>query len=346
MGERRVLTVAAVAELVGGRLIGAGGPAIEAVGTLDGAGPGTLAFLAGPKYLKAFRSSRAGAVLLPEAYAAEPDGPATRIVVDDPYRAIHRVAEALYPQEAVQPGVHPTAILGEGVTLGRDVTIGPYAVLGRRVRLGDRCVVGAHADVGDDVVVGDGSVLDPRVTIYPGAELGRRVVVKAGAVIGGPGFGFMDAAGAGAPDRRLHVGRCVLEDDVEVGSNATVDRGSLDDTVIGAGTKLDNLVHVAHNVRLGRRCLVAGQAGFAGSVHVGDGALVGGQVAINGHMRVGAGSRIGGASAVYGDIPPGETWSGHPARPHRELLRHLAVVNRLVRIADALERLAAPGHDA
>ncbi|MFI5235011.1 MAG: UDP-3-O-(3-hydroxymyristoyl)glucosamine N-acyltransferase [Gemmatimonadales bacterium] len=339
------LSTRAVADLVGGRLVGDGGLALSAVGTLDGAGAGTLAFLAGPKYLPAFRASRAAAVLLPEAYAAEPGGPATRIVVADPYRALQRVAEALYPQEAAEPGVHPTAIIGTGATFGREVTIGAYAVIGRRTRIGDRVVVGPHVTIGDDVTIGDETVIDPGVRVYGGAVLGRRVVLKAGAVIGGPGFGFMDAEGA--PDRRLHVGRCLLEDDVEVGSNATVDRGSLGDTVIGTGTKLDNLVHVAHNVRLGRRCLVAGQTGFAGSVHLGDGVQVGGQVAINGHMSVGDRARIGGASAVYGNIPAGETWSGHPARPHRELLRHLATMNRLSKVADQLERLVrTSGADA
>lgn len=335
--ERASLTVAAIAELVGGRLVGDGGLEVSAIGPLDRAGPEALSFLVSARYLDAFRSSAAGVVLLAEQFAGESAGPGRRIVVADPYRAVQAVALRLYPVAPPERGIHPTAILGAGTSIGDAASIAPCVVVGRAARIGARATLGAHVTVGDGVAIGDDTTIDPGVTIYPGTVIGARVVIKAGAVLGSPGFGFME--GGEVPDRRLHIGRCIIGDDVEIGANATVDRGSLDDTVIGDGTKLDNMVHVGHNVRLGRRCLVAAQCGFAGSVRVGDGVLIGGHVAVNGHMSIGTGARIAGASVVYGHVPAGETWGGHPARPHRESLRQQAALARLAGISAHLERL-------
>lgn len=334
---RPSLTAEAVAQLVGGRLVGAGGAAVTAIGPLDRAGPETLSFLTGPRYLAAFRASRAGLVLLPEQYAGEAEGPARRVVVADPYRAVQAVAAVLYPAAAPEPGTHATVIRGPGTVIGEGASLAPYVVLGRDVRVGARVILGAHVSLGDGVTVGEDTAIDPGVTVYAGSTIGRRVVIKAGAVIGSPGFGFME--GGAVPDRRVHIGRCIIADDVEVGANCTVDRGSLDDTVIGEGTKLDNMVHVGHNVRLGRRCLVAAQCGFAGSVRVGEGVLIGGHTAINGHRVVGDGARIAGATAVWGDVPAGETWGGQPARPQAETLRRQAALGRLTGISAKLERL-------
>lgn len=331
------LTVQAVADLVGGRLVGAGSGTLRAVGPLDQADAHTLSFLASGRYLTAFKGSRAGAVLLKAEHAAEPGGPAVRIIVPEPHKAIHLVAERLYPQEEHTPGIHPTAVLGAGTTVGRDVSIGPYAVLGRRVVLGDRVVIGAGTVVGDDVTIGADGVLDSHVTVYSGCTLGARVLLKSGAVVGGPGFGYTE--GHQGHSRLLHVGGVILEDDVELGSNTCVDRGSLGDTIIGQGTKIDNLVQVAHNVRIGARCLVAGQAGFAGSARAGQGVMVGGGAMIGGHTVVGDGARIGGGSGVTTVVPKGEAWSGLPARPHREALRTTAALGRLAAIAAKIEKL-------
>lgn len=331
------LTARAVADLVGGRVVGDDGVLLEAVGPLDRADGRTLSFLGSSRYLRAFQGSQAGAVLLREEHAGEPKGPATRIVVAEPHRAIHVIAARLYPQEEHAPGIHPTAVLGEGVVLGAGVSIGPYAVLGRRVRLGAKAVVGAGAMIGDDVSIGDDAVVDPHVTIYSGCVLGARVLLKSGAVVGGPGFGYTE--GDQGPSRLLHVGGVILEDDVEVGSNTCIDRGSLGDTVVGRGTKLDNLVQVAHNVRIGPRCLIAGQAGIAGSSHLGQGVLVGGGGMISGHLTIGDGARIGGGAGVTSNVPAGEAWSGYPARPHREALRTQATLQRLAAVAARLEAL-------
>ena len=278
-------------------------------------------------------------MLIREEHAAEAEGPKTRIVVTDPHRAIHLVAAKLYPQEEHAPGVHPTAVIGEGVVLGAGVSIGAYAVIGRRVRLGARVMVGAATVIGDDVTVGEEGVLDPHVTVYAGCTLGARILLKSGAVVGGPGFGYTE--GDQGPSRLLHVGGVILEDEVEIGSNTCVDRGSLGDTVVGRGTKIDNLVQVAHNVRIGPRCLIAGQAGFAGSARAGQGVLIGGGTMIGGHTMVGDGARIGGGSGVTNEVPPGEVWSGLPARPHRETLRTQAALQRLAGVASQLEKLVA-----
>lgn len=331
------LPARAVADLVGGRLEGESVP-LARVAALDRAGPDALSFLASPRYLAQFRASGAGAVLLPEALAAEPGGPATRIVVADPMAALGLAVEALYPLAPPAPGVDPTARIGPGAVLGEGVQVGPGAVIGRGVRLGARCVVGAHAVLEDGVVAGDDTEVGPHVVCHAGARLGHRVRLKTGAVIGGEGFGFR--SGADGHRRTRHVGGCVLEDDVEVGAHTCVDRGSVDDTVIGAGSKLDNLVHVGHNVRLGRHCLVMAQVGIAGSTRLGDGVIVGGQAGIGGHLALGGRARIGAQAGVTASVPPGADVSGYPARPHREQLRREAALSRLARIAGHLEDLA------
>jgi UDP-3-O-[3-hydroxymyristoyl] glucosamine N-acyltransferase len=217
------------------------------------------------------------------------------------------------------------------------VTIGPYAVIGAGATLGDRAWVEAHAVVGDGVLVGEDAHLYPGVTVYAGAVLGRRVIVHAGARIGSDGFGYVYRE---QQHQKLpHVGRCLIEDDVEIGANTTIDRGSIDDTVVGAGTKIDNLVHVAHNVRIGRLCLIMAQVGIAGSVRVEDGCVLAGQVGVSGHHTVGRGAKLAAQAGVFGDIPAGETWSGYPARPHREALRSHAALFKLSGMLKDLERL-------
>jgi UDP-3-O-[3-hydroxymyristoyl] glucosamine N-acyltransferase len=225
------------------------------------------------------------------------------------------------------------------VELGDGVTVDAYAVLGDGARVGTGAWVGAHAVVGAGVVVGDASELRPHVTLYSGTELGRRVVVHAGARLGSDGFGYV--FGDGVHRKVPHVGRCIVGDDVEIGANTTIDRGSVDDTVIGAGTKIDNLVHLGHNVRVGRLCLLMAQVGVAGSAVIEDGAILAGQVGVGGHLTVGRGARVGGQGGVTADVPAGGTYSGYPARPHREALRTQAALFRLAGLVRPIERLLA-----
>ena len=332
------LTAQAVADLVGGRLLGDGGARVTAVGTLEAAGPETLSLLAAPRYLAAFRGSNAGAVLISEALASEPGGPSTRIVVPDPHLAIAVVARALWGEPAQPDGVDPTARIGRGARLGPGLVLGPHVVIGAGAAIGARSVLEAGAVIGPGVTLGEECRIGPNAVCYPGTVLGERVVLKAGAVVGGPGFGF---SSEGDGHQKLpHLGRCLLEDDVEIGSASCVDRGSLDDTVIGAGSKVDNLVHIGHNVRLGRRCLVMATTGIAGSVRLGDDVIVAGGVGIADHLEVGARARLSAKSVIVGDVPADATMGGYPARPHREFLRAQAALYRLPRIIDRLETLA------
>jgi len=331
------LTAQAVAELVGGRLVGDGARVLTAVGSLEGADGETLAFLASPRYVDAFRASRAGAVLLAPDAAELPAAAAVRIVVADPHAAMARALHAMFPAAPPAGQVHPTAQLGAGVRLGAAVVVGPHASLGAGVVLGDRVRLGAGVVLEPGVAVGDDSLLGANVVCVAGTRIGRRCVIKPGAVLGGPGFGYV--AGAAGPRRIPHVGGCRLEDDVEIGANSCVDRGSIDDTVIGAGSKLDNLVHVGHNARLGARCLVMGGSVIAGSADIGDDVVIAGHAAVGGHFRVGHRVRIGAKSGVIGAVPDGTDVSGFPARPHREFLRSQAALYRLTRIVGQLEEL-------
>jgi UDP-3-O-[3-hydroxymyristoyl] glucosamine N-acyltransferase len=260
-------------------------------------------------------------------------------VVSDPYSALVRVMKALYPADARPIGIDPTARIGSGAVLGAEVFIGPLVVLGRNVRLGARCRLGHGVSIGDDVVVGDDTLMGPGVVCYPGSRIGSRVVLKAGAVIGGDGFGYLsDPTGH---TRIPHVGGCILGDEVEVGSNTCIDRGSIDDTTIGRGTKLDNLVQVGHNVHIGERCLVMAGVGVAGSTRVGNDAILAGHVGVTDHLTIGDRARIAAKSAIFGDVPAGASFSGHPARPHRQFLRAQAAMYRLAPIVDELEQLVA-----
>jgi UDP-3-O-[3-hydroxymyristoyl] glucosamine N-acyltransferase len=330
------LTARAVADLVGGRLLGDGGVRIHRVRSLDRAGPDALSFAVSVRYAADLDSSKAGAVLVPEALASGA-GPGTRIVVPDPYGALVRVLQALYPRESPEPGIDPTARIGADAAIGPDVSIGPFVVLGRNVRLGARCRLAQGVSVGDGVVVGDDTTLGPGVVCYAGTRIGSRVVLKAGAVLGGDGFGYL-SDGTGHT-RIPHVGGCILEDEVEVGSNTCIDRGSIDDTVVGRGTKLDNLVQVGHNVRIGERCLIMAGVGIAGSTRVGNDVILAGHVGVTDHLAIGDRARIAAKSAIFGDVPAGASFSGHPARPHRQFLRAQAAMYRLAAIVDELERL-------
>lgn len=330
------LTARAVAELVGGRLLGDGAVRIRTVRPLDRAGPDALSFAVSGRYAAELDSSLAGAVLVPEALAAG-SGPGTRIVVPDPYGALVRVLHALYPAEPPEVGVDPTARVGAGTVLGSQVSIAPFVVLGRGIRIGARCRLAQGVSLGDEVTIGDDTTIGPGVVCYAGSRIGSRVVVKAGAVIGGDGFGYL-SKGEGHT-RIPHVGGCILEDEVEVGSNTCVDRGSIDDTVIGRGTKLDNLVQVGHNVRIGERCLIMAGVGIAGSTRIGNDVILAGHVGVTDHLIIGDRARIAAKSAIFGDVPAAASFSGHPARPHRQFLRAQAAMYRLAPIVDELERL-------
>jgi len=334
------LTVQALATLVDGRVLGNGDLVLSAVGPLEGADGETLSLLSSARYLPEFRVSAAGAVLLRAADQGEPTGPAVRIVVPDPQRAMAEAVAAMFPTRVEVGWVDPTARLSAGVRLGSSVVVGPHVWLGPGVVLGSRVRLGPGVVLEEGVTIGEDSELGPHVVCYRGTRIGRSCTIKAGAVLGGTGFGYI--SGPEGHRRIPHVGGCVLEDDVDVGSNCCIDRGSIDDTVIGSGTRIDNLVHVGHNARLGPGCLVMGGVVIAGSAELGKGVVVAGHAAIGGHFRIGDRARIGAKSGVISSVPAGSDFSGFPARPHREFLRAQAALYRLSKITDELEALVQP----
>jgi UDP-3-O-[3-hydroxymyristoyl] glucosamine N-acyltransferase len=217
------------------------------------------------------------------------------------------------------------------------VYIGPYVIVADGASIGDGSRLDAHVVVGAGVSIGTRCHLYPHVTVYSGTTLGDRVIVHSGARLGSDGFGYVFRDGAHA--KIPHVGRCLVEADVEIGANTTIDRGSIDDTVIGRGTKIDNLVQIAHNCRVGRLCLVMAQVGVAGSTWIGDGCILAGQAGVGGHLSVGDRARIAGQAGVFGDVPAGETWSGYPARKHSESLRASAALFKLSSLMKRIEKL-------
>jgi UDP-3-O-[3-hydroxymyristoyl] glucosamine N-acyltransferase len=332
-----VLTAAAIAEAVGGRLIGDAGASVRRIAPLDRAGEQDLTFLGAAKYAEAFTKSQAGVVLISPELAETAGQARARIVVDKPQEALLKLLPRFHRAPKAAPGVHPTAVVGTGVLLGSGASVGPYVVLGEGAIVGDGTVIDAHCSVGAGVEIGAKCHLFPSVTLYSGTYVGNRVTIHSGARVGSDGFGYVQAGGQHL--KIPHVGRCLIEDDVEIGANTTIDRGSIDDTVVGAGTKIDNLVQVAHNVRIGKACLLMAQVGVAGSVKIEDGAWLLGQVGVSGHHTVGAGSRLAAQAGVFGDIPAGETWSGYPARPHKEALRAQAALFKLPGLLRRIERL-------
>ncbi len=342
----RRISAAEIAALTGGRLVGPAGITVDGVAPLDRAGPDDLSFLASRRYLPYFQRSRAAVVLCKPELAGEAEGPTARILVADPHSALLEVLPVLYPEPVWEPGVHPTAVIGRGTVWEEPVAIGPYAVLGRGVRVGKNVRIGAGCVLGDGVEVGDEAVFYPQVVCYSGTLIGHRVILHAGARLGSDGFGYVPGKAGALPRKIPQIGRCIIGDDVEIGANTTVDRGSVDDTVIGAGTKIDNLVQVAHNVRIGERCLIAAMVGIAGSSHVGDDVFLAGQVGLADHLTVGSRARVTVQGGVIGDIEPGATVSGFPARDHREYFRAQAAMYRLAKIVDELEALARRNNES
>ncbi|MGI9140214.1 MAG: UDP-3-O-(3-hydroxymyristoyl)glucosamine N-acyltransferase [Gemmatimonadaceae bacterium] len=334
----RATTAEAVSELVSGELRGDGSAAISRIAPLDRATADELSFLAAPRYVGAAEKSRAGILVVSPDLAGTETAARATIVVDKPHDAVLTLLPKLYAMPQHTPGVHATARLGRGARVGTGVTVEEYAVIGAGATIADGVWIGPHAVVGDGAIVGRDSVLYAHCTIYSGSELGERVRIQSGARIGCDGFGYVFRDGAHQPIP--HVGRCVIGDDVDVGANTTIDRGSVDDTVIGAGTKIDNLVQIGHNVRMGKLCLIMAHVGIAGSVHLEDGVIMAGQSGAAGHVTIGARARIAGRGAVISDVPAGETWSGYPARPHRESLRATSALFKLAGIIRKLERLA------
>lgn len=328
-------TVAELAEHVSGSVEGDPDRRLDGVAPVARAGPGDLTFAVSERYARQLGDSHPGAVLLPPDVDVG-DHDLTVIRVPDAQLAFGRCLELFFPPEPPSPGVDPTARIGRSVRLGEGVRIGPYAVLGDEVSVGDGTSVGAFTVIGDGVVIGEGCRIAHHCSILSGGRLGARVELHPGVRVSTDGFGYAESPEGAV--KIPQVGGCVLGDDVEVGANSTIDRGSLGDTVVGAGTKIDNLVHIGHNVEIGRHCMIVAQVGIAGSSELGDHVSLAGQAGIAGHLRIGDGARIAAQAGVIGDVPAGASYSGYPARPHRDAMRASAA---LFRLPDLVRRLRA-----
>ncbi|MFO0519624.1 MAG: UDP-3-O-(3-hydroxymyristoyl)glucosamine N-acyltransferase [bacterium] len=325
-----------VAEL-GGEQLG-GDPLITDVATLAGAGPGALAFLSNPRYRGQLAGTRASAVILPESERDATGLP--RIVASNPYAYYARVAKRLHPSTPAAAGIHPsasidasaqvdpTAAVGPGASVGADSIIGPGASVGPGCRLLERTRIGA------------GTVLAANVTVYDGCSIGARCLVHAGAVIGADGFGFAPDAGRWVKIPQL--GTVVVGDDVEIGANTTIDRGALDDTVIGEGCKIDNLVQVGHNVRIGPFTVIAGCVGIAGSARIGSGCRIGGAAGILGHLEIADGVEVSPFTLVTRSLHESGKVTGYmPVQAHDRWLQNAAQVRHLARMAERIKELEA-----
>ena len=317
-------TVGELALYLDGTVKGDESVPISGIGSLDEACVGQITFLANPKYAAKVATTGASAVVLPPG--AELHG-RTAIIVANPYLAFAKLLTLFHVRPTEHRGISDNAFIGRNVTMGRDLTMYPGVSVGDNVVLGDRVTLHPGVVLYEGVQVGDDSVLHAHVSVRERCRIGKRVTIHNGTVIGADGFGY-------APDgagwyKIPQIGIVVVEDDVEIGANSAVDRAALSVTRIGRGTKIDNLVQIAHNCVLGENCMIAGQVGIAGSVNMGTHVTIGGNTGVGGHIRIGDNVMIGGMSGVAGSVPDGQTVSGIPTMPHKEWLRAVGVVSKL-----------------
>jgi UDP-3-O-[3-hydroxymyristoyl] glucosamine N-acyltransferase len=330
-------TVNELAALVGGRVVGTGGETgIHGVAAIADAAEGQITFLTSQKYLAALKATRASAALVPLDFQAEIS--ATLILVEHPMAALAKILEKFAPPPVViEPGVHPSAVIGAGVTLGDKVSIQPHAVIESGAKIGGNTVVGANAYIGHNVVLGADCRIYPNVTIREGTLIGSRVIIHSGAVIGGDGFGYEFSGGKHI--KIPQTGIVQIDDDVEIGSNAAIDRARFGRTWIQEGTKIDNLVQIAHNVVIGRHSVIVSQTGISGSTRLGQYVTLAGQVGLVGHLEIGDQVIVGAQAGVSKDIPAKEIWLGSPATPMQEQKEKFANINRLPKLFARVKKI-------
>jgi UDP-3-O-[3-hydroxymyristoyl] glucosamine N-acyltransferase len=324
-------TASEISKYLQGEVIGDGNAVLKSFATTDRAQPGDLTFAENEDFFARAEESAATAIIADRRFSST-----RKILIRVPNaRIAFAKALALFFPEPVRPaGIHPLAVIAASARVDPTAHIGPHCTVGDRVKIGARCVLQAGNFVGDDSTLGDETYLFPNVTLYPRTEIGSRVRIHAGTVIGSDGYGYV--LDGGFHRKVPQIGSVSIGDDVEIGANVTIDRGALGPTVIGKGTKIDNLVQIAHNVEIGEHCLVIAQAGIAGSSRLGNYVVLAGQSGIGGHLKIGNQVTIGAQCGVMTDIPDKTTWLGSPAQPDRQFKRQIIALQRL---PDLLKRL-------
>jgi UDP-3-O-[3-hydroxymyristoyl] glucosamine N-acyltransferase len=328
-----MFTVSNLAEVIGGEVVGDGSVILTGIAPADAASSGDLTFAEKPSYLAAAEASQASAILVPQGFVS-----ATKVLirVKDARIAIAKVLPLFFPPETATIGIHASAVVDATAQIDATASVGPHCVVGAGVSMGKNTVLMGGNHIGRDSKLGEDVCLHPNVVLYARTQIGNRVSIHAGTTIGSDGYGYV--FDQGRHRKILQVGNVVIHDDVEIGSNTSIDRGALGSTVIGQGTKIDNLVHVAHNVVMGRHCLIMGQVGFAGSTQLADYVVIASQSGIAGHLKLGTQSTIGAKSGVMRDIAPGETVLGYPAATDKQAKRQWIAATKM---PDALRRLRA-----
>jgi len=326
-----MFTASNLAKLIGAEVVGDGSVILTGIAPADGAASGDLTFAEKPSYLAAAEASQASAILVPQGFES-----ATKVLirVKDARIAIAKVLPLFFPAEKIAAGIHASAVVDATAKIDATASVGPHCVVGAGVSLGKNSVLMGGNHIGRDCQLGEDVCLHPNVVLYARTQIGNRVSIHAGTTIGSDGYGYV--FDQGRHRKMLQVGNVVIHDDVEIGSNTSIDRGALGSTVIGQGTKIDNLVHVAHNVVMGRHCLIMGQVGFAGSTQLSDYVVIASQSGIGGHLKLGAQSTIGAKSGVMRDVAAGDTVLGYPSSSDKQAKRQWIAVSKM---PEALRRL-------
>ena len=327
-------TTEQIAKLIGGQVVGDANAVLNNFTTIENAQPGDLTFAENEEFFSRAEQSAATAIIADKRFSSARK---TLIQVPNARVGFARAMELFFPEKKLPAGIHPTAVVAATAEIDAGVHIGPHCVIGERVKIGARSVLQAGNYVGDGSKLGEDVNLFPNVTVYPRGEIGHRVRIHANSVIGSDGFGYVQD---GPIHRKVpQIGNVVIGDDVEIGAGVTIDRGALGSTVIGKGTKIDNLVQIAHNVQIGEGCLLVAQVGIAGSSRLGNYVVLAGQVGIAGHLKIGNQVIVGAKSGVMHDIPDGQKWLWMPAQPDRDVKRQIVALQQLPELIKRVAKL-------
>ncbi len=338
-------TAQELAEIVGGEVAGDGSVKISAAATLAEATPGDISFVANPRYEKELYNTKASVVIVSQdiqlpAQPAEkpPKSFPVLIKCKDPYYAFMQIVVLLHGYREHEPvGISPNASVAESATIGKNVDIHDFVVISSHAKIGDNTRIYPSCTIGPGTTIGKDCIIYPNVTIYDGCTIGNNVTIHSGTVVGQDGFGY--ATHNGIHHKIPQIGGVIIEDDVEIGANCTIDRGTLGDTIIGQGTKMSNLIAIGHNAKIGPHCLLVAQVGIAGSTQVGPYCVFGGQVGVVGHIKIGAGVQIGAQAGVTNNIPEGQVVAGSPAMPITQAKRSLMMLKELPRFRKKMRRM-------